>query len=211
LPSYTLTPIEETLLADLAVQAGLVLKNVGLTAELRARLEELRASRRRRVAAQDAERRRIERDLHDGLQQDLVAMLAKVRIVRNQAVRDPATMDATLEELNQEIREALKDLRELTRGIRPPVLSDQGLVKAIQTRVAHLPIEVAVEADVHLAGVRYAEEIEGAAYGKRFAEILDGHVRLLRFQFPKAVGESAPLEGCSDHSGRLAGVSRKFV
>ncbi len=160
----SLMPMEEKLLSDLAVQAGLVLKNVGLTTELVARLEELRASRSRLVAAQDAERRRIERDLHDGLQQELVAMLAKVRIARNQAVRDPTTVDATLEELNQEIRQALKDLRELARGIRPPVLSDQGLVKAIEARVAHLPIEVAVEADGDLAGARYAEDVEGAAY-----------------------------------------------
>jgi signal transduction histidine kinase len=91
-------------------------------------------------------------------------MLAKVRIARNQATRDPATVDATLEELNREIREALKDLRELARGIHPPVLSDQGLVKAIEARVAHLPIEVAVEADGDLASVRYAEDVEGAAY-----------------------------------------------
>lgn len=162
--SEYLTPMEEKLLSDLAVQAGLVLKNVGLTAELTARLEELRASRRRLVVAQDAERRRIERDLHDGLQQELVAMLAKVRIARNQAARDPATVDATLEELNQEIRQALRDLRELARGIRPPVLSDQGLVKAIEVRVAHLPIEVAVETDGDLASARYAEDVEGAAY-----------------------------------------------
>ncbi len=73
-------------------------------------------------------------------------------------------MDATLEELNQEIRQALKDLRELARGIRPPVLSDQGLVKAIEVRVAHLPIEVVVEADGDLTGARYAEDVEGAAY-----------------------------------------------
>jgi signal transduction histidine kinase len=160
----SLLPMEEKLLSDLAVQAGLVLKNVGLTTELVARLDELRASRSRLVVAQDAERRRIERDLHDGLQQELVAMLAKVRIARNQATRDPATVDATLEELNREIREALKDLRELARGIHPPVLSDQGLVKAIEARVAHLPIEVAVEADGDLASVRYAEDVEGAAY-----------------------------------------------
>ncbi len=160
----SLTPTEEKLLTDLAAQAGLVLKNVRLTSELMERLEELRASRSRLVTAQDAERQRIERDLHDGLQQELVAMLAKVRIARTQAARDPGTVDMTLEELSQEIRQALKDLRELARGIRPPVLSDQGLVKAIKGRIAHLPIEVAVEAEADLATARYREDIEGAAY-----------------------------------------------
>jgi signal transduction histidine kinase len=160
----SLTPIEEKLLSDLALQAGLVLKNVGLTAELLARLEELRASRQRLVAAQDTERRRLERDLHDGLQQELVAMLAKIRIARNQAARDPGAVDATLEELHQEIRQALKDLRELAKGIHPPVLSDRGLLKAIEARVAHLPIGVTVEADHGSASSRYPEEVEGAAY-----------------------------------------------
>jgi signal transduction histidine kinase len=160
----SLTPIEEKLMSDLALQAGLVLKNVGLTAELVARLEELRASRQRLVAAQDTERRRLERDLHDGLQQELVAMLAKIRIARNQAARDPRAVDATLEELHQEIRQALKDLRELAKGIHPPILSDRGLLKAIEARVAHLPIGVTVEADDGLASSRYPEEVEGAAY-----------------------------------------------
>jgi signal transduction histidine kinase len=160
----SLTPIEDKLISDLALQAGLVLKNVGLTAELVTRLEELRASRQRLVAAQDTERRRLERDLHDGLQQELVAMLAKIRIARNQAARDPQAVDAPLEELHQEIRQALKDLRELAKGIHPPILSDRGLLKAIEARVAHLPIGVTVEADDGLASSRYPEEIEGAAY-----------------------------------------------
>ncbi len=160
----SLTATEEKLVTDLAAQAGLVLKNVHLTAELMERLEELQASRTRLVTAQDAERQRIERDLHDGLQQELVAMLAKVRIARTHAVRDPGGVDVTLEELSQEIRQALKDLRELARGIRPPILSDQGLVKAIKGRVTHLPIEVAVDAEADVATARYPEDIEGAAY-----------------------------------------------
>ncbi len=84
----SLTSMEEKLLSDLAAQAGLVLKNVGLTTELMARLEELQASRSRLVTAQDAERRRIERDLHDGLQQELVAMLAKELGANTTALRE---------------------------------------------------------------------------------------------------------------------------
>src|SRR5207302_4202480 len=89
-PGESLTPIETKLLEDLANQAGLVLKNVGLTAELLQRLEELRASRQRLVAAQDQERRRLERDLHDGAQQNLVALKVKLGLARALAHKDPA-------------------------------------------------------------------------------------------------------------------------
>jgi signal transduction histidine kinase len=81
----SVTPMEQKLIDDLAHQAGLVLKNVGLTAELLERLEELRASRQRLVAAQDAERRRLERNLHDGAQQHLVALKVKARAGRRPA------------------------------------------------------------------------------------------------------------------------------
>jgi len=160
----SLTPVEGKLLTDLAAQAGVVLKNVGLTAELRQRLEELRASRRRLVAAQDAERRRLERDLHDGLQQELVAILAKLHIARNQVGSGPASAKATLDELQQEVRQALKDLRELAHGIHPPILSDRGLVKAIEARAGSLPMEVRVTAEDGLDSARYSEEVEGTAY-----------------------------------------------
>jgi signal transduction histidine kinase len=86
----SLTPLEEKLLDDLAHQAGLVLKNVGLTADLQQRLVELRASRQRLVSAQDAERRRLERNLHDGAQQHLVALKVKLGLAEMFAARDPA-------------------------------------------------------------------------------------------------------------------------
>src|SRR5207253_2098290 len=85
----SLTPIEQKLLDDLAHQAGLVLKNVGLTAELLARLDELRASRQRLVAAQDQERRKLERNLDDGAQQNLVAIKVKLGLAAMLAERDP--------------------------------------------------------------------------------------------------------------------------
>jgi signal transduction histidine kinase len=156
-----LTPVEEKLLTDLAGQAGLVLKNVGLTAELLARLEDLRASRQRLVAAQDEERRRLERNLHDGAQQNLVALKVKLGLAEIFVEKDPARAKATLAELKVDTDEALETLRDLARGIYPPLLADQGLVAALesQARKATLPVEV--DAD----GIgRYPQEVEAAVY-----------------------------------------------
>ncbi|HEY8953706.1 MAG TPA: sensor histidine kinase, partial [Candidatus Dormibacteraeota bacterium] len=157
----SLTPVEEKLLDDLASQAGLVLKNVGLTAELLARLEDLRASRQRLVAAQDEERRRLERNLHDGAQQNLVALKVKLGLVEMFAEKDPARAKQTLAELKVDTDEALETLRDLARGIYPPLLADRGLVAALesQARKATLPVEV--DAD----GIgRYPQEVEAAVY-----------------------------------------------
>src|SRR5262249_59587462 len=88
-PGEALTPTEDRLLADLAGQVGLVLKNAGLREQLLARLEEIRASRLRLVAAQDAERRRIERNIHDGAQQQLVALAIQLSITESMIGKDP--------------------------------------------------------------------------------------------------------------------------
>lgn len=93
-----LTPVEENLLVDLAGQAGLVLRNVGLTSDLRARLEDLRASRQRLVLAQDQEGRRLERNLHDGAQQHLVAIKVKLGLAEILLDRDPARAQQTLDQ-----------------------------------------------------------------------------------------------------------------
>jgi signal transduction histidine kinase len=157
----SLTPIEQKLLDDLAHQAGLVLKNVGLTAELLARLEELRASRQRLVSAQDNERRRLERNLHDGAQQHLVALKVKLGLAEAFAETDPARAKQLLAELKGDTDEALDTLRDLARGIYPPLLADKGLAAALeaQARKATLPVEI--DAD----GVgRYPQEIEAAVY-----------------------------------------------
>jgi signal transduction histidine kinase len=157
----SLTPVEEKLLLDLASQAGLVLKNVGLTDELLRRLEDLRASRQRLVAAQDDERRRLERNLHDGAQQNLVALKVKLGLAEMFAEKDPARAKQTLAELKVDTDEALETLRDLARGIYPPLLADKGLVAALesQARKATLPVEV--DAD----GVgRYPQEVEAAVY-----------------------------------------------
>jgi len=157
----SLTPIEEKLLDDLAHQAGLVLKNVGLTADLQARLDDLRESRKRLVAAQDQERRRLERNLHDGAQQHLVALKVKLGLAEMLAAKDPEKAKATIAELKSDADEALETLRDLARGIYPPLLADKGLVAALeaQARKATLPVTVEAE-DIG----RYPQEVEAAVY-----------------------------------------------
>jgi signal transduction histidine kinase len=134
------TERDHELLATLARQAALGIHNARLAAELAARLdeigrqaEELSASRARIVRAQDAERRRLERNLHDGVQQEIISLIAKLRLARNQLERDPGRAEATIAELQGEARQVLKDLRELAQGIHPAVLSDRGLLEAIRS------------------------------------------------------------------------------
>jgi signal transduction histidine kinase len=154
-------PAEDELASDLASQAGLVLRNVRLTEELLQRLEELRASRQRIVTAQDQERRRLERNIHDGAQQQLVALAVKVRLARSLTGKDPLKAEAMLAGVESELAAALGDLRDLARGIYPPLLADRGLVAALeaQSRRAAVPTTVVSE------GVgRYEQDHEGAVY-----------------------------------------------
>jgi signal transduction histidine kinase len=157
----SLTPIEHKLLDDLAHQAGLVLKNVALTAELLQRLEDLRLSRQRLVAAQDHERRRLERNLHDGAQQNLVAIKVKLGLAEALADKDPAKARELVGQLKADTDEALETLRDLARGIYPPLLADQGLKAALESQARKTTLPVEVEAD----GLgRYPQEIEAAVY-----------------------------------------------
>jgi signal transduction histidine kinase len=180
----SLTPIEEKLLDDLAHQAGLVLKNVGLTAELLQRLEDLRTSRQRLVAAQDEERRRLERNLHDGAQQNLVAIKVKLGLAEMFTEKDPARAKATLAELKVDTDEALETLRDLAQGIYPPLLADKGLAAALesQARKATVPVEVVAD-----ALNRYSQDVEAAVYFcclealqnvQKYAEATHAEVRL---------------------------------
>ena len=163
-----MTPAEAELLADLAGQAGLVLSNVRLTAELQVRLEEigrradeLKASRQRIVTTQDAERRRLERNIHDGAQQHLVALAVKLRLVRGVLAKDPDRAATMLGELRSEVQDAIETLSSLALGIYPPVLEERGIAAALesQARVGTLP--VAIVAD----GVdRQPIETEAAVY-----------------------------------------------
>ena len=151
------------LLATVAAQATTAVANVRLATQLKEGLDELSTSRVRLIAAQDAERRRIERDLHDGIQQEVVALIAGLRLARNRLSRDQLTA-AELTELQDQAREMLRDLRELAHGIHPPVLSDNGLVAALESRVSRFPISVQVLADDGLRAERFSEDVEGAAY-----------------------------------------------
>jgi signal transduction histidine kinase len=147
-------PGKEKLVRDLASQAGLVLRNVRL-------IEELRASRQRLVTAQDEERRRLERNIHDGAQQQLVALSVRLGLAKGLVGRDPDAELSALEELQREAAEALENLRDLARGIYPPLLADQGLVAALRAQARKVPFEVEVEPD----GVgRYPQEAESAVY-----------------------------------------------
>jgi signal transduction histidine kinase len=157
----SLTPIEIKLMDDLAHQAGLVLKNVGLTADLQARLVDLRASRQRLVAAQDDERRKLERNLHDGAQQYLVAIKVKLGLAGMLLTKDPDKAKATLTQLKGDADEALETLRDLARGIYPPLLAEKGLPIALQAQTRKATLPITIEAD----GIgRYSQETEAALY-----------------------------------------------
>jgi len=153
-PSEPITPTQAKLLADLASQAGLVLRNAKL-------IEELRASRMRLVAAQDQERRRLERNLHDGAQQQLVALAVKVKLAQVVAGRDPQKTEAILTEVQSDAQDALENLRDLARGIYPPLLADQGLFAALQSQARKAAMPVTVDAD---SLGRYPQEAEAAVY-----------------------------------------------
>ena len=153
-PSDPMNPSKERLVRDLASQAGLVLRNVRL-------VEELRASQRRLVTAQDRERRRLERNIHDGSQQQLVALSVKTRLARDLTARDPAQAAEMLTQIDAEIQTALGDLRDLARGIYPPLLIDEGLGAALDAQARRSPVPTTVRAD----GLgRYAPEVEAAVY-----------------------------------------------
>jgi signal transduction histidine kinase len=163
-----LTPIESGLLSDLAAQAGLVFRNARLTAELEARLveistraTELRASRARIVAAQDLERRRLERNIHDGAQQHLVALAVKLQLTQTFAMRAPDRARQLLDELRAATAAAQETLITLTQGIHPAVLTEQGLVAALLAHAdaAPAPVEITVK-----EVARYDMDVEAAVY-----------------------------------------------
>ena len=138
---------EEPELVDaVAAAARLALENQRLHAELRVQLDEVRASRARIVAAGDAERRRLERDLHDGAQQRLLALGIALQLARAELPERTASADELLGDAEQELQEALHELRELARGIHPAILTDGGLTPALRTLAERTPIPVSVVA-----------------------------------------------------------------
>jgi signal transduction histidine kinase len=223
-----LTGAEDKLVDDLAAQAGLVLRNVRLTEELRANLEELRASRQRLVTAQDGERRRIERNIHDGAQQQLVALAVQARMAESMAGTDPDRQRELLRQVQQGLQDALADLRDLARGIYPPLLADQGLEAALEAQARRSSVPVTIEAQ----GVaRYPQEAEAAVYFcvlealqnvAKYADASTATVRLhaaadeLHFEIqddgrgfdPAATGYGTGVQGMADRLAALGGELR---
>jgi len=214
-----LTPPKEQLIRDFASQAGHVLRNVQL-------VEDLKASRGRLLAAQDRERRTLERNIHDGAQQQLVALAVKAKLAATVAAKaGAARTEALLEEVRSRAQEALEDLREVARGIYPPLLADKGLTAALDAQARRSTVSVAVESD----GVgRYPQEIESTVYFcmlqalqnvERYATASSARVRLaadngdLRFEVaddgrgfdPAATGLGSSLQAMSDRLEALGG------
>jgi signal transduction histidine kinase len=139
---------------DMASQAGLALRNVRL-------VDELRASRRRIVTAQDARAKQLERNIHDGVQQQLVALAVQLKLLQQQIERDPRAAEEAAGALQTSATTALEDLRDLARGIYPPLLADKGLPAALEAQALRAPVATTVEAD----GVgRYPQDVEAAVY-----------------------------------------------
>jgi len=153
---------EGELVSSVGAAARLTLENERLQAEVRAQLEEVRASRARIVTAADAERRRLERDLHDGAQQRLVNLSLALRMAQEQAKGAPdGELSATLEEASEEVRSALAELRELARGLHPTILTEAGLGPALESLAERSPVPTTV----HTAPLeRLPSSVEATAY-----------------------------------------------
>ena len=212
-------PAKERLIRDLAAQAGLVLRNAAL-------IDDLKASRVRLVATQNEERRRIERNIHDGAQQQLVALAVKLRLTDTLVGRDEAKAHDLLAELQSDTTQTLEDLRDLARGIYPPLLADKGLAAALESQVRKAAVPVTLETD----GVgRYAQETEAAGYFSclealqnvaKYAEASTATVRLaqangsLVFEVaddgvgfdPAAAERGSGLPGIADRIAALGGT-----
>jgi signal transduction histidine kinase len=214
-----MNPAKQQLADDLASQAGLVLRNVRL-------IEELRASRQRIVAAQDERAKQIERNIHDGAQQQLVALAVQLKLARTMVDRDPAKVGSMLEALQDSAADALEDLRDLARGIYPPLLADKGLAAALEAQARKSAIPVRIDPD----GVgRYRQDVESAVYFSvlealnnvaKYAEASSATVRLrqddgsLTFEvvddgrgFDSAVaGYGTGLQGMADRLDAIGGM-----
>jgi signal transduction histidine kinase len=182
----------DTTLQELAREVGVAINNARLDSALSSTLDDLRrhaealqASRARLIVAADAERRRIERDIHDGVQQYLVALSVKARLARQMLQKDPAKANSLLEDLSQDIQRTLDELRVLAHGIYPPLLANEGLPAALTAASRRAVLPTWVEAN----GIgRYPPELEAAVYfcclealqnaGKYAGEGATAHVRI---------------------------------
>ncbi|WP_051324394.1 sensor histidine kinase [Candidatus Solirubrobacter pratensis] len=180
---------ERELVSAVVGAAALALENERLAAELRASVKELRASRARIVKTADAARRAIERDLHDGAQQQLVALALSLRLARTRVERDPAEAGRMLDAATRELQAALQSLRELARGIHPAVLSDHGLGAALEALAARFPFPVEV---VSVPEERLPDAVEATAYFV-VAEAITNVAR-----YAHANGARVSVEHCGD-------------
>ena len=170
-PDDPFTPSELALVTDLAASAGPLLSNVRLAHDLETRLrqisvqaEELRLSRERVLAAQDTERRRIERDIHDGAQQQLVILAFGLGAVRQMIEDDPAGAAARLKDLSAQAGEVLQSLRDLARGVFPQLLADRGIAVALGEHIGRWCSRAKLEIDPALEGRRFEPSVEAALY-----------------------------------------------
>lgn len=161
-PGEGVSTADRRLVEELAGQAALLLANTRLRSRLSERLEELRASRQRMLAAQDQARRALERDLHDGAQQELVALKVKLGLARTIATREGATgLAEQLADTAAVADEAVDTLRDVARGIYPPLLESEGLPAALSAQARRADLAVTV---LDRAGGRYPREVEATAY-----------------------------------------------
>ena len=213
-----MNPSKYDLMRDLASQAGLVLRNVRL-------IDDLRDSRRRIVAAQDERARTLERNIHDGAQQQLVALQVKLRLADGLIDRDTARAHELMAQLQAESNDALENLRDLARGIFPPLLADKGLAAALTAQARKAAVPVSVDAD----GIgRFPQDVEATVYFctlealnnvAKYAEATGAAIRLangdgeLRFEVrddgrgfdPGSTGYGTGLQGMADRLAALGG------
>jgi signal transduction histidine kinase len=148
------------LVRSVAAAAGLALENERLAADVRAQLQEVGQSRARIVAAGDAERRRIERDIHDGAQQRLVTLALMLQVARSRVAKTDPDLGTALADASAELESALAELRRLARGLHPAVLEEEGLAAAVEALTDRIPVPVSVRATPR----RFTPEVETAAY-----------------------------------------------
>lgn len=172
------------------------------------RVAVLEAARRRLADATVEERRRIERDLHDGAQQHLLALLSRVELARQDA-QSGSRLDLELRQIAGSIREIHRDLRELARGIYPAILSDRGLGEAVTSAVGRLPLPIHLSIDPSVADRRYPPAVEGAAY----LFVLEGLTNVMKHSGAESVSVSLAASGdglevavCDDGRGFEAGA-----
>jgi len=210
---------ERQLLETAGAAAALALENERLHAELRARVDELERSRERLIEAGLAERRKLERNLHDGAQQRLVALSLSMRLARDRVARDPQGARELLDEAMSELQSATAELRELARGIHPAVLSDRGLPAALRALAGRIPVEVEL---VETPAQRLPPPVEIASYYvvaealtnvARYSQAATAEVRVTRLNGSVEVEVSDDGIGGADpaHGSGLRGLADRVA